>query len=216
MMLPKPLLRGWFHAGAAVGAVALTLAFCWRSRSDGPRLLSLLIFGLSMIELYTVSAIYHIGNWRARADRALQRLDHANIPFLIAGTYTPICFNVLTDWARLAFLTAVWALAGGGIVLAFYAGRVPRGLRTGLYIGMGWVAVLGLPLFWTRLPPLAIMLLVAGGLLNTGGALIYARQRPNPFPRVLGFHELFHLCVVAGGAAFATMIWVWVVPFPRV
>ena len=104
--LPRPLLRGRIHAAAAVGAVLVTVALCWRSRNDLPRLVSMLIFGLSMIELYTVSAVYHMGHWRPQVQRVLRSVDHANIFVLIAGTYTPLCFNVLTDWVRTAIKRA--------------------------------------------------------------------------------------------------------------
>jgi hemolysin III len=93
---------------------------------------------------------------------------------------------------------------------------LPRWIGTGLYIGMGWVAVLALPAFLAVLPWTAVATLLLGGVLYTLGGVVYARRRPNPFPRVLGFHEVFHLLVVAGGATFATMIWLWVLPFPHV
>src|SRR5689334_1994421 len=95
VVLAKPLLRGWFHAVAAVGAVIFTVISCWLTHMDMPRFISLLIFGLSMIELFSVSALYHIGSWREPLRRKLRALDHANIFVLIAGTYTPLCFNVL-------------------------------------------------------------------------------------------------------------------------
>jgi hemolysin III len=214
--LPKPLLRGRIHAAAAVGAVIVTVALCWRSRNDLPRLISMLIFGLSMIELYTVSAVYHIGHWRPQVHRVLRSVDHANIFVLIAGTYTPLCFNVLTDWVRTAFLTLIWVLAAAGIGLSVFTPRVPRWVGTGLYIGMGWVSILALPAFFAALPAAAIALMVLGGVLYTLGAVVYGRKRPNPFPRVLGFHEIFHLFTVAAGAVFAVVIWIWVLPFPRV
>ena len=111
VLLKKPLLRGWFHAMAAVGAIILTVALCWMSRGDIPRMISMLIFGLSMIELYTVSAMYHIGNWPATQRRVLRTIDHANIFILIAGTYTPLCFNVLSGWFRIVMLLLIWSLA---------------------------------------------------------------------------------------------------------
>lgn len=212
---PKPLLRGWFHAGAAVGALLMTTGICWRSWDDGPRLVSLLVFGLSNIALYTVSAIYHIGSWHRRGYRVLHSFDHANIFLVIAGSYTPICFNVLTDGLRLIMLSLIWVLAAAGSVVSIITIRLPRGLSAGLYIGMGWLAVLLLPIFATVLPWPPIVLLVAGGLCYTAGAIIYTLRRPDPFPRVFGFHEIFHLFVVAGGTAVAATIWFWVVPFPR-
>jgi len=195
--------------------VALTAALCWASRSDPPRLVSLLIFGLSMIELYTVSAIYHIGAWRESRKRVLRAVDHANIFVLIAGTYTPLCFNLLTGWVRITLLVTIWALALAGVGLAVFTARIPRWVSTGLYIGMGWVAVLALPALAAAVPWTALATLVGGGLLYTVGAVIYGLKWPNPFPRVFGFHELFHAFVIAGGGAFAVAIWVWALPFPR-
>src|SRR5689334_7404790 len=211
----KPLLRGWFHALAAVAAVAITAALCWQSRADLPRLLSLAVFGLSMIELYSVSAVYHIGRWPEATRRRLRALDHANIFVLIAGTYTPLCFNVLSGWLRPTLLITIWLLAAAGVALATFTLHAPRWLTAALYVGMGWVAVLALPAFLAALSWSAVLVLVLGGLLYTAGAVVYASRRPNPFPRVLGFHEVFHLFVIAGGLAFTLAIWIWALPFPR-
>lgn len=214
--LPKPLLRGRFHAAAAVAALALTIALGVRSRADPPRLISMLIFGLSMVELYSVSAIYHIGRWGPVVWRRLRALDHANIFILIAGTYTPLCFNVLSGWLRPALLAVIWALALAGAALATLTMRTPRWLSTALYVGMGWVSLLALPAFARELGWGAVALLLLGGGFYTAGAVVYARRRPDPFPRVLGFHEVFHLFVIAGGVAFAAAVWLWALPFPRV
>lgn len=211
----KPLLRGWFHAAAAVGAVALTVILCWLSRGDIPRLISMLIFGLSMVELYTVSATYHIGRWPERTRRVLRSVDHANIFVLIAGTYTPLCFNILDGWLRITILSVIWFLAVLGIAFSVLTLRLPRWVGASLYIGMGWVALLAIPGFLAVLPWTAVSTLVLGGLLYTIGAVVYARRWPNPFPRILGFHEIFHLFVIAGSIAFAACIWIWALPFPR-
>ncbi len=211
----KPLLRGWFHLFAAVGSVAVTIGLLLRSQDDFIRLLSLLVFGLSMIELYTVSAIYHVGWWKGRRRTVLRALDHANIFVLIAGTYTPICVNVLSGWLRVAMLVLIWALGLVGVGGAVFTLRLPRWASTVLYIVMGWVAVVSAPVLVRLLPWEALGLLVGGGVLYTVGALFYALKRPNPFPRVFGYHEIFHLFVIAGSTAFVVMIWTWVVPFPR-
>lgn len=212
---PRPLLRGWFHAAAAVGAVLVTVLLCWQSRHDPLRLLSMAVYGLSMLELYTVSAIYHLGRWSKSQRRRLRALDHANIFVLIAGTYTPLCLNILSGWLRVAILGAIWGLAISGVWIAVFRPRTPRLVGTLLYVGMGWVAILALPAFLTLLPWTATALLVAGGLLYTTGGLIYAWRWPNPFPRVFGYHEVFHLLVIAAGALFTLVIWVWALPFPR-
>ncbi len=208
---------------AAVAAVVLTVALCWMSYGDWPKLLSMLVFGLSMIELYAVSAIYHMGSWRDKPHRVLRALDHSNIYVVIAGTYTPICVNVLTGPMRTLLLISIWALALAGIGLSISSYgvaklrvRIPRWGSAVLYIGMGWVSILALPALISALSWIAVALLLFGGLLNTVGAIIYAKRWPNPFPRVLGFHEVFHLFVVAGGAVFAAVTWLWVLPFASV
>lgn len=211
----KPLLRGWFHALAAIAAIVLTIFLCILSRKDLPRLLSMLIFGLCMIELYTVSALYHIGTWKNTVRQRFRALDHANIFLFIAGTYTPLCFNILSGWIRPALLITIWTLAFLGITLTLFTFHLPRWISTALYIAMGWIALLALPAFLAVVPWTAVATLVAGGLLYTIGAIIYALRRPNPFPRIFGFHEIFHLFVIAGSVAFATCIWVWALPFPR-
>jgi hemolysin III len=213
---PKPLLRGWSHALAAVVAIVLTVALCWASRHDLPRLISMLIFGLSMVELYALSATYHIIPWPAKIKRVFRSIDHANIFVLIAGTYTPLCFNLLQGWVRVALLATIWFLALLGIGLAAFAGKMPRWVNAALYVGMGWVALLAFPAFAHVVPWTALATLVLGGLLYTIGAVIYSLKRPNPFPRVFGFHEVFHLFVIAGSAAFVVAIWAWALPFPRV
>ena len=212
----KPLLRGWFHVFAALGAVAATVLLLLRTFDDLVRFFSLLVFGLSMIELYTVSAIYHVGWWGGRRRAVLRALDHANIFLLIAGTYTPICVNVLSGQLRVIILTLIWILALAGVAGTVFTLRLPRWASAGLYVVMGWVALIPAPVLIRLLPWQAIGLLVGGGVLYTVGAVIYASKWPDPFPRVFGYHEIFHLFVIAGGAAFLIMVWTWVVPFPRV
>jgi len=211
----KPLLRGWSHAIAAPASIVLTVTLCWLSKEDLPRLLSILIFGLSMIELYTVSAAYHIITWSAKRRRVLRALDHANIFVLIAGTYTPLCFNILAGWVRITILVIIWLLALLGISLSIFTLDLPRWATATLYIGMGWVAVLALPPLFAVLPWTAVATLILGGLFYTIGAVIYVRKKPDPFPRVWGYHEVFHLFVIAGSIAFAVCVWIWALPFPR-
>jgi len=211
----KPLLRGWSHALALVAAVAGTLGLALRSQDDLPRLLSMLAYGLSMIELYAVSAVYHLAWWQGRRGSVVRALDHANIFVLIAGTYTPFCVNVLSGWLRPALLLLIWTLAAIGLAFSVFTPAKPRWARVSLYLGMGWVAIVPAPRLVDLLPPPAVALLVVGGLLYTAGAVVYARRRPDPFPSVFGFHELFHLFVIAGSTAFFAAIWIWVMPFPR-
>ena len=211
----KPLMRGWSHALAAVASIVLTVILCVLSRHDIPRMISMLIFGLSMIELYTLSAVYHIVTWNPAKRRVLRAIDHANIFVLIAGTYTPLCFNILTGWLRVTILIVIWTLALVGIVTSIFTLKLPRWATAALYVGMGWVVVLAIPAFLAVLPWISIAILFLGGVLYTIGAVIYARKKPDPFPTIWGYHEVFHLFVILGSIAFVTCVWVWALPFPR-
>ncbi|MHB1132497.1 MAG: PAQR family membrane homeostasis protein TrhA [Chloroflexota bacterium] len=207
----KPLLRGWLHAGAVAPAVALTIALGLASYGSWPLFFAVLVFGLSMIQLYTVSAIYHVGGWQGRRHTVWRAVDHANIPVLIAGTYTPICVAVLTGWVRTGILATVWGLALAGVAGAIFSLRFPRWLYVALYVAMGWLAILSMPQLLAAWPWQPIALMLGGGLLYTTGAIVYALRRPNPWPRVFGFHEIFHVFVILGSATFAAVIWLWVV-----
>ena len=207
----KPLMRGWSHALASLASLGLVIAFCIERWGAWPRLISLLIFGFSMLELYTMSALYHIGRWKPRTAHILRAIDHANIFVMIAGTYTPLCFYLLSGWLRVTILAVIWGVALVGVSLAVFALHLPRWVNAVLYIGMGWVVILVLPAFLQVIPWYAVATLLLGGMLYTIGAVIYARKRPDPFPRVFGFHEVFHLFVIAGSVAFAVCIWIWTV-----
>lgn len=211
----KPLLRGWLHAGAAIAALPLTIALCWSCLHDTPRMYTLLIFGISMILLYAVSALYHIGRWRGRWYRFFQVFDHANIFVFIAATYTPFYYTLLGGWQRTVLLGAVWVMAATGVMLTVFKPRLPRPFKTSLYILMGWCGLLALPTVLSLLPMSAVGLLILGGILYTIGGVIFALRWPDPFPRVFGFHEIFHLLVVAAGVVYILAIWFWVVPFSQ-
>jgi hemolysin III len=214
-LLPKPLLRGWSHAAAAVAALVTTVALVRLSGDDGARAVSMLIFGVSMVVMYGVSATYHIGRWRPETRRVLRGFDHANIYLLIAGTFTPLCFNVLDGPLRTAILVVIWTIAVAGVALSVFTEHLPRFVTAGLYLGMGWIGVVVVPAFARLMPWQAVAMLLLGGVLYTIGALVYALRRPDPYPEVFGFHEIFHLFVIGGSAAFTVTIWVWVLPFSR-
>ena len=198
----KPLLRGVSHqiaAGVALaGFVALVLV------APGPRArLGALVYGLSLVGLFSVSALYHRPTWSPRARLWMRRLDHSAIFLLIAGTFTPICLLV-GDRRAHVMLAVVWVGAGLGILRALFWPRAPRVLATGLYLMLGWAAVPLVPAMYRAIGPVSLGLLAGGGLLYSIGAVIYATRRPDPFPRVFGYHEVFHaLVVAAAGLHFA-------------
>jgi hemolysin III len=210
---PKPLLRGWLHAVAAVGAVGTTMGMVIRTYDQPRQLIALLLFGLSMISLYSVSALYHLGRWQGRRAVLIHTLDRANIFVYIAGTYTPFCLLALDQSWGMTLLALEWGLAAIGIGSAILTIRAPRWFSTALYLGMGWLVVIASPALIHVLPLPALILVVAGGILYSMGAVVYARRRPDPWPHIFGFHEVFHLFVVAGSAAFLIAIWGWVVPY---
>jgi hemolysin III len=214
--LTKPLLRGWSHAFAAFASVILTVLLLLTNTQDWVSWFSLMIFGFSMIMLYTVSAVFHIGNWRGRWLGILRAFDHANIFIFIAASYTPIFLIVLPDWERVAMLTIVWLLAMVGVFLTIFAPHFPRTIKTGLYIGMGWVALLVLPVVFTVLHWAVISLFIFSGVLYTVGGVIFALRRPNPLPRFFGYHEIFHLLVVIAGAINFVVIWAWIAPLSKI
>ena len=132
---------------------------------------------------------------------------------LIAGTYTPICMIILTGWRGRVVVALIWALAAVGMGCALLTLRLPRWTTTAQYLGLGWLALIPLPRLVQILPTAATAVFATGGLLYTMGAVIYALRRPNPWPRIFGFHEIFHLLVIGGSLAFLAGIWGWVVPF---
>jgi hemolysin III len=212
----KPLLRGWFHPFAALASLVATLILLYRTVHDMPRFVSVLIFGLSMLLLFVVSSVYHIGNWSPKVRAALRAFDHSNIYVLIAGTYTPICVVVLHGWMRVFVLTLVWSVAVAGISTSWVSTKLPKWATSTIYIAMGWIVLIPMPTLLERLPGAAIVTLLLGGVSYTIGGAIYAMKRPNPFPRVFGYHEIFHLLVVAGSVFFAAVVWIWIVPMPRI
>lgn len=211
----KPLLRGWSHAvgtGLAIAGTGLLLVL---TRQDPPKALSMLIYGVTLILLLSVSAVYHIGHWQPRARTILRSFDHANIFLFIAGSYTAIAFNAFAGWWRIGILASVWLLTAAGVAAVGPSVRLPRWALAALYVGLGWLGVVAIPQIAGSLGPVAVTLVLIGGLLYSTGAAAYAFKRPNPWPRTFGYHELFHLLVLGATASFFACIALYVVPFHR-
>ena len=213
--LARPLLRGYLHAGAAVVAALGGTYLVAQSSSDSPRQLSLLVYGVGLTLLFSFSAAYHVPTWPSGRRAILRRIDHANIFVLIAATYTPLAFNLLSGWWRVAVLAAAWGAALIGVGTAVAGMRLPRWARAGLYVGLGWLALPALGQMSAALSRPGIALLITGGVLYSVGAVLYARRWPDPWPRVFGYHEIFHLLTIAAAIAFYIAILVYVLPAPR-
>ena len=193
----KPRLRGWLHAGAAplalaAGIVLVALAPTGLGRLGGG------VFLVASVLLFGTSGIYHRGTWGPRADGILRRLDHANIYVFIAATYTPLALLLLSGRSRVLLLGLVWGAAVGGLTFRLVWLSPPRWLYTALYIVMGWAALGWLGAFYANGGPAVLVLILAGGLCYTVGAVVYGRRRPNPFPGWFGFHEIFHTGTLGG------------------
>lgn len=211
----RPRLRGYFHAGAAVVAALGGSYLVVLASDDRPRQLSMLVYGAGLTVLFAFSAVYHVHTWAPARRAILRRIDHANIFVLIAATYTPLAFNVLSGWWRVGILGAVWGAALVGVGAAVAGVQLRRWVRAGQYVGMGWIAVAALGEISAALPWPAIGLIVTGGALYSVGALLYARKWPDPWPRVFGYHEVFHLLTIAAAVAFYVVVLVYVMPAPR-
>jgi hemolysin III len=183
---------------ASAGLIVLLAKVASTGRVD--QLVAFGVFGLSLVALYTASTLYHLLPLSPAGVARLRRLDHVAIFVLIAGTYTPFCLLALDGAWRWGLLALVWALALCGVLLKVLWMGGPRWLSVVLYLGMGWVAVVAAPALLQAVPVGGMAWVFAGGLIYSVGALVYGFKRPNPIPGVFGFHELWHLFVVAGSA----------------
>ena len=194
-----PRLRGVFHQWAffvSLGAGVLLVA----ASSGTAERVSAAVFAAAVATMFGVSALYHRVTWHPRARRWMRRLDHAAIYLLIAGTYTPFGLLVLSGVWRWTILPVVWGGAAGAIALKLAWVDAPPWLAAALGIALGWVGVIALPQLWAHSGLAGLLPLVLGGILYTAGAIVYARRRPDPVPRVFGYHELFHVLVIAAAA----------------
>jgi hemolysin III len=190
----RPTWRGWIHAGTfpvavAAGIVLISLA------QGAPAKWASAVFMASSLLLFGNSAVYHRFDWNPSVKAVLRRVDHANILLLIAGTYTPIAVLALPPEKGTLLLVLVWSGALLGILFRVFWLGAPRWLYVALYLLLGWAAVMYLvDLFQAN--PAMMVLVIAGGLLYSAGAAVYAMKRPNPWPGHFGFHEIFHVCTV--------------------
>ncbi len=191
---------------ALVGAIWLLVAG-WGSAA---RVISLLVYGISLVLLFSASAAYHLYNGNEKTLLTLRKCDHCAIYILIAGSYTPLCINLLTGFWRWGLLGIIWGLALVGIILKLFFIKIPRGVTAGIYIAMGWCGILGARELFTRLPAGALMWLIIGGVVYTLGAIIYSTKIFNFKPGVFGFHELWHIFVILGALAHFIMTAVYI------
>jgi len=195
----RPRLRGVSHQYAFFAALAFG-ALLVAGASGASERAAAAVFAGALAAMFGVSALYHRVTWRPRTRRWMRRLDHAAIFLLIAGTYTPFGLLALSGAWRWTVLPIVWGGALAAIVLKLAWVDGPKWLTAALGIALGWAGVVALPQLVEHAGWAGIALLGAGGLLYTGGAVVYAMRRPDPVPAVFGYHELFHALVIAAAA----------------
>ena len=201
----RPLLRGWLHAGACaawlIGGPFLVAA----GPAIGPAT-ALAVYVAGMIALFGTSAAFHRVRWTAPAWRRMRRADHSAIFVGIAGTTTAVSVLALHGWSEILLLALVWTGAVVGIVLRQVWLDAPQWVVAVPYVVVGWCPIVVAPELVRGLGWAGFWLVVVAGLAYTAGALVYAGKRPDPWPRVFGFHEVFHACTLVGAALFAAVV----------
>lgn len=203
-------VSGLTHCIAAILAVLGTVLLILRSVNPALpwHIVTFSIFGGGMILLYTASTLYHWLPVSERWVRFLRRVDHSMIFFYIAATYTPICLIPLRGPWGWSIFGVIWGLGLAGIVMKVFWITAPRYFSTGLYLAMGWLVLVGAYPLYHAMAGAALAWLVAGGIVYSIGAVVYAVKWPNPIPKYFGFHEIFHLFVIGGSFChFVVMYW---------
>jgi len=200
------------HFVTFIAALAGLVLLIILAGNNVSKLVTLTIYGISVIILYGASSLYHWIKTGPRKILMLKKIDHVAIYLLIAGTYTPVLYYGLTGTWRLVMLIAVWMLAITGILLKMWFILAPRYISAAFYLLLGWIALIPLLQLLSNLPSGAIVLMFAGGILYTIGAIIYAVKCFDFFPNLFGFHEIFHLFIMAGSIVHFVMIVRYIVP----
>jgi hemolysin III len=198
----RPRLRGWSHLVVALPWAVGTVVLVALASGHPARQAGVAIYGAASVWLFGVSGLYHVVTWPPRRRATLRRLDHANIFVLVAATYTPVMLTLTSPAWGISIVTVVWVLASAGIAVSLTRLTLPRGALAGLYVLLGWVSVVAMPVIASAIGIGGLMLLLVPGLLYSAGAAAYALRRPTLMPAWFGYHELFHALVIAANALF--------------
>jgi len=207
---PRPRARGWIHVYSAIAATLMSLVMIPLAAVlvGVGAALACSIYALTLIGLFTVSATYHRHTWTStRARTWMKRADHSMIFVFIAGSYTPLAALALHPPTSTVVLIVVWVGAAGGVALKMLWPNAPRWLGVPFYLALGWVAVFVLPDILASGGVAVLVLIAAGGLLYSVGAIFYATKRPNTWPQTFGYHEYFHACVSLAALCHCVAIW---------
>jgi hemolysin III len=205
----KPRMRGWLHTYAFFVALGCGVVLCSvaATRPGWASLVSCTIYSVTVCGLFGTSALYHRRVWTERGFQIMRRLDHSMIFIFIAGTYTPFCVLLLDQTKATLLLALVWGGAIGGAIMSMIWPHAPRWVSAPLYLALGWVAVAILPDLLHQGGVTTLVLLAAGGLAYSVGAIFYALRKPNPWPTVFGHHEFFHACTLVAAICHQVAIY---------
>lgn len=205
-ILKDPVSWATHFAGMLASVVGLVLLVA-QSAGSAPKVTAMAIYGLSLVTLFGASAIYHFLDLGPSGNRWLRKLDHCAIFLLIAGTYVPTTMHLLDGAWRLSILSVVGSLAIARMIFKFLWIDCPDWLGAAIYIGLGFIAIIPAPLMFPQLDPLALTLLLGGSVAYLVGAVVYVSKWPDPWPSVVGHHEIWHLFVLAGAAGHFLFTW---------
>jgi len=211
LLAQPPLLRGFLHLGAFAAAVAGIVVMLLLAHS-ARGYVGAAIFGASLILVYGTSASYHCIPWGERMTGLIRRVDHAMIFVLIVGTYTPFCLMALGNAWGIGLLSATAGIAGAGALMRLVWLNTPRWLAVLPYLAAGWIALVAAPQILQRLDAAPLGLLLLGGIAYSVGAVVYALKRPDPWPSVFGYHEVFHSFTIMGSASHFLAVAVYLLP----
>jgi len=189
------------HLAGAIITLPAVCVLLGRGGDNSAKTISFAIYGISLFFMFAASGVYHASMAAPKALERLRKIDHSAIYLLIAGTYTPFCLLAFSGFWRWGLLAVIWVLALVGIVLKMFIIGMPRGVTAGIYVAMGWLSVFAAREFLIALTPPTLAWLVAGGLLYTAGAVVYATKKGDFFPGKFGFHEVWHSFVLLAAAA---------------
>ena len=191
------------HAGGALAA-ALGLFLLVSRAADAPAVAALSVYGGTMILMFTTSAFHHV----AHAEEGFfRRLDMSAIYLFIAGSYTPFCVLALPRAWGVPMLLLIWGLALAGVMMRWTLPKTPRWITASLYLGMGWISLLGIYPLVQAVGWMPAIMLCVGGVVYSVGAIVYARGSPDPWPKYVGYHGLWHVFVLVGAGIHFTIVW---------
>lgn len=204
-------LNGAIHLFSAILACGGLVLLLSAANGNSLKVISILVYGISLVLLFSASATYHLVNATDRVMGRLRKLDHAAIYVLIAGTYTPICLNLFDGTLRWGFLAFIWAFALAGIIVKVFVINEPRWVTAGIYLVMGWMALFIIKPLLASVPLAGLVWMFAGGLLFSIGAVIYITRKLDLIPGVFGFHEIWHIFVSLGCLCHFIMIYQYII-----